>query len=168
MVNIVSDRREAFRAKMKMEIMDFSGKVLWNKTVPVSMGANTSTAFFKTTTKELVNNLDTTKIVFSVKLLQGNKLLASNLCYFSSPKDLKLPIPTIKKDIILTDQGYTITLTSDKLVKDLYLDTDEKGWFSDNYFDMIPGEKVTVSFKTKEKQRISVIGLKLHSLTDSY
>jgi Beta-galactosidase/beta-glucuronidase len=168
MVNVVSDSREAFKAKMEMKILDFSGKQLWSKSIPVNMTANTSTEFFKTTTKELVNKLDTTRIVFSVKLVQGNKLLASNLCYFSSPKDLKLQKPVITKLITVSDQGYSIMLTSDKLVKDLYLDTDEKGLFSDNYFDLLPGEKVTVSFKTKEKINNFGDKLKLYSLTDSY
>jgi len=168
LVNVVSDKRETFKAKMEMKILDFSGKQLWSKTVPVNMTANTSTEFFKTTTKELVNKMDTTQIVFSVKLTEGNKLIASNLCYFSSPKDLKLPKPTITKIVTVSDQGYSISLSSDKLVKDLYLNTEEKGQFSDNYFDLLPGEKVTVIFKTKEKVENFGDKLKLFSLTDSF
>ena len=168
LVNVVSDKRETFKAKMEMKILDFSGKQLWSKTVPVNMAANTSTEFFKTSTKELVNKMDTTQIVFSVKLLDGSKLIASNFSYFSSPKDLKLPKPTITKVVAVSDQGYSITLSSDKLVKDLYLDTEEKGQFSDNYFDILPGEKVTVTFKTKEKIENLGDKLKLISLTDSY
>jgi beta-mannosidase len=168
MVNVVSDSKEPFKASLEMKILDFSGKQLWSKNVPVSMAANTSTAFFKTTTKELVDKLDTTQIVFSVKLLQGNKLLASNLSYFSAPKDLKLQKPVITKLVAVSEQGYSITLTSDKLVKDLYLDIDEKGMFSDNYFDLLPGEKMIVSFKTKEKTDNFGEKLKLFSLTDSY
>jgi beta-mannosidase len=167
-VNVISDSRESFKAKMEMKILDFGGKQLWSKTIPVNMSANTSTEFFKATTKELVNNMDTTQIVFSVRLLQGSKLLASNLCYFSAPKDLKLQKPVITKLVTESDQGYSITFVSDKLVKDLYLDTDEKGLLSDNYFDLLPGEKVTVSFKTKEKIENFGEKLKLFSLTDSY
>jgi beta-mannosidase len=168
MINVVSDSREAFQAKMEMEILDFDGKQLWSKTIPINMMANTSTAFFKTTTKELVNNLDTTQIVFTVKLLKGNQLLASNLYYFSSPKDLKLQKPVITKVVTVSDQGYSIALTSDKLVKDLYLDTDEMGRFSDNYFDLLPGEKVILGFKTKEKIDNFGDKIRLYSLTDSY
>jgi beta-mannosidase len=168
MVNVVSDRREAFKAKLEMKIMDFNGKQLWSKTVPVNMAANTSTSFFKTATKELVNKLDTTQIVFSAKLSDGKKLIASNLIYFSSPKDLKLPKPAITKVVAASAEGYSITLSSDKLVKDLYLDTDVNGLFSDNYFDILPGEKVTVTFKTKEKSDNFGDILKLFSLTDSF
>lgn len=168
MVNVVSDSREAFKAKMEMNILDFSGKKLWSKTIPVNMGANTSTEFFKMTTSELVNKMDTTQIVFSVKLLKGNQVIASNLCYFSAPKDLKLQKPAITKLVTVSEQGYSITLSSDKLARDVYLDTDEKGRFSDNYFDLLPGEKVTVNFKTKEKIENFGDKVKLFSLTDSF
>jgi beta-mannosidase len=168
MVNVVSDSREAFKAKMEMNILDFSGKTIWSKTIPVNMGANTSTAFFKAKTNELLNKLDTTQIVFSVKLLKGNQIIASNLCYFSAPKDLKLQNPVITKLVTVTELGYSITISSDKLARDLYLDTDEKGRFSDNYFDLLPGEKVTVNFKTKEKIENFGDKLKLFSLTDSF
>lgn len=168
MVNVVSDSREAFKAKMEMNILDFSGKKLWSKAIPVNMGANTSTAFFKMTTSELVNKMDTSQIVFSVKLLKDNQVIASNLCYFSAPKDLKLQKPVIAKLVTVSEQGYSITLSSDKLARDVYLDTDEKGRFSDNYIDLLPGEKVTVNFKTKEKIENFGDKVKLFSLTDSF
>lgn len=167
-LNVVSDKRESFSAKAEMKIVDFNGKVLWTKNVPVNIPANTSKECFKINTNELVNKMDTTQIVFSVKLLKGDKLIASNVCYFSEPKDLKLLKPEITRAVKETADGYSITLTADKLVKDLYLDTDLKGWFSDNSFDLLPGEKVTVSFKTKEKVENFGEKLKLFSLTDSY
>ena len=112
--------------------------------------------------------MDTTHIVFSVKLLKGDNMLANNLCYFSEPKNLKLLKPEITRVIKETGDGYSITFSTDKLVKDLYLDTDLKGWFSDNCFDLIPGEKRTVNFKTNEKTDNFGEKLKLVSLTDSY
>jgi beta-mannosidase len=168
MIHIVSDKQEAFNAKIEMRILDFSGKTLWSKSMPVNVAVNTSEEMFKIKTSELVQKLDTTQIVLTVKLLNGTKLLASNLCYFSSPKDLKLQKPQITKLITSTDQGYSITLSTDKLVKNLFLSTDEKGHFSDNYFDLIPGEKVIVNFTTKEKIEKFEDKLTLFSLIDSY
>ncbi len=134
-----------------MKILDFNGKVLWTKNVPVNIPANTSRECFKINTNELVKNMDTTQIVFSVKLLKGDNLLANNLYYFSEPKNLKLLKPEITRVIKETGDGYSITFTADKLVKDLYLDTDLKGWFSDNCFDLLPGEKVTVTLRLKRR-----------------
>jgi len=45
--------------------------------------------------------------------------------------------------------GFDITLKADKLAKNVYLQMgDEEGFFSDNYFDMLPGESVTINLKT--------------------
>jgi beta-mannosidase len=167
-LSVVSDKQESFSAKAEMKILDFDGKVLWSKNVAVNIPANTSKECFKINTNELVNKMDTTQIVFSVKLLKGNELLASNVSYFSEPKNLKLPKSEITKEIKEKEDGYSITLTSDKLVKDLCMDTDLEGWFSDNCFDLLPGEKVTLSFKTKNKTESFGEKLTFFSLTDSY
>lgn len=167
-LSVVSDKRDSFSAKAEMKILDFNGKILWSKNVPANIPANTSKECFKINTNELIKNMDTTQIVFSVKLLTGDKLLAYNLCYFTEPKNLKLPKSEIIKVIKEIEDGYSITLSSEKLVKDLYIETDLKGWFSDNCFDILPGEKVTVSFKTKEKTENFGEKLKLFSLIDSY
>jgi beta-mannosidase len=167
-VSVVSDKRDSFSAKAEMKIIDFNGKVLWSKNIPVNVPANASKECFNINTNELVKSMDTTQIVFSVKILKGEKLLASNLCYFSEPKDLKLPESEITKTITETSDGYSITLKANKLVKDLCLTTDLKGWFSDNCFDLLPGEKETVNFTTKEKADNFGEKLKLTSLTDSY
>lgn len=167
-LSVVSDKLDSFSAKAEMRILDFTGKVLWSKNVPANIPANTSKECFKINTNDLVKNLDTTQVVFSVKLLKGDKLLASNVYYFAEPKNLKLQKTEITRVIKETGDGYSITLSADKLVKDLYLDTDLKGRFSDNCFDLLPGEKVTVNFKTDEKNASFGEKLKVVSLIDSY
>jgi beta-mannosidase len=167
-IHIVSDKLEAFKTNLEMKIIDFNGKILWRKTMAVNMASNTSQEVFKIKTTELIHNFDTSQIVFIADLIQGNKLLASNQFYFSSPKDLKLQKAQITKVIKVTDNGYSIMLTSDKLVKNLFLSTDEKGRFSDNYFDLLPGEKVQINFTTNEKIEKFEDKLILFSLIDSY
>jgi len=167
-VHVVSDKLEAFKAKAELSILDFSGKKLWSKTLPVNVPANTSVEIFKIKTNELVASFDTTQIIFTVKLVDGNKLLASNLGYFSAPKDLKLQKPNITKFISATDHGYSIVLSTDKLVKNLFLSIDENGHFSDNYFDLLPGEKAIINFTSKEKIEKFEEKLLLFSLIDSY
>ncbi|HVN56788.1 MAG TPA: glycoside hydrolase family 2 protein [Bacteroidales bacterium] len=167
-LSVVSDKQQAFSARIEMKILDFSGKMLWSKNIPVSVPANTSKECFKIGTGELIGKMDTTRIVFTVRLVSGNKVLASNACYFSEPKYLNLEKTEITKVINRTVDGYSITLSADKLVKDLCLEAGLTGWFSDNCFDLIPGEKVTVTFRTKETSDNFGEKLGLFSLVDSY
>jgi len=47
------------------------------------------------------------------------------------------------------DNGFNIALRTDKLAKNIYLQIgDEDGFFSDNYFDMLPSDKITINLKT--------------------
>lgn len=46
------------------------------------------------------------------------------------------------------NEGYQISLQSSNLAKNVYLHTEAAGAFSDNYFDLLPGERKTVLFKT--------------------
>ena len=65
------------------------------------------------------------------------------------------------------DGGYTITIQTDKLAKNLYLETDKKGFISDNYFDLLPGESKTIEFKTESKS-FDINNLKVKTIIDSY
>ena len=46
------------------------------------------------------------------------------------------------------DGYYDVTFSAEKLVKNLFVSTGYEGFFSDNYFDLLPGETKTVRFYT--------------------
>ena len=48
-----------------------------------------------------------------------------------------------------TKEGFTIELKSNTLQKDVFLFTDAKGHFSDNFFDLMPNQPVKIEFKTE-------------------
>ena len=62
------------------------------------------------------------------------------------PKDLKL-LPTKVETKV---EGYNIEVTSDRYARSVFLslDGDPDHHFSDNYFDLLPGEEHTVSEAT--------------------
>ena len=74
-----------------------------------------------------------------------------SIFYFVKPKELNLPKATINKKIIKTKNGFSITLKSTILQKDVFLFTNEKGHFSDNFFDLMPNETKILEFKTNAK-----------------
>ena len=89
--------------------------------------------------------------------------------YFTPLKELNLPRAEIKSVIQKTKNGYKISLSSDKLVKNILLTSPGiDGFFSDNYFDILPGQTVEVTFETKELIGDFKDMLNLVSLVDSY
>lgn len=61
--------------------------------------------------------------------------------FFVKPKDLKLSKPNIK---INTIDPFTIEITTDVLAKNVVLSSQQDVFFSDNYFDVLPHQKVVV------------------------
>jgi len=87
--------------------------------------------------------------------------------YFKDIKDLQLPKPTITNTVTQTKTGYVVTVTSDKLAKNIYLQTEKNGYFTDNYFDLLPGESKTVEFKSQSFGFTSK-NLKISTIVDSF
>ena len=69
--------------------------------------------------------------------------------YFTKPKALNLPKAAIEKQITKTANGFSFTLKSTGLQKDVFLFTNKKGHFSDNFFDLEPNKIKTLFFETE-------------------
>ena len=79
---------------------------------------------------------------------------------------LNLPSAQLSHVIEKNGDNYTITVSSAKLAKNVFLQTDALGHFSDNYFDLLPGESRKITF-TPKKGRLED-GFALKSLRDTY
>jgi beta-mannosidase len=150
-VGIVNDRLEDINAEMKLKLMDFDGKVIWESASLVTVGANSSKDFYEVNKAEFEqehrNELDHT--VFVCELVENGNTLSKNAFFFKPFKELKIPTPKVEYNISKTENGFDIDLKTDKLAKNVYLQiADEQGFFSDNYFDLLPNENVSVKLKT--------------------
>lgn len=77
------------------------------------------------------------------------ELLADQIHFLTYPKNMNLPEAPIDIKVNKRKGGiYRITLTSTVLAKDVQLTPSQNvaGHFSDNYFDILPGEKKVVTF----------------------
>jgi len=80
----------------------------------------------------------------------GDTVLSRRLFYLVPPKKLALPRTDVRVLAKQVNDGYELTLHSPKLAKNVYLRAAAEGRFSDNYFDLLPGERRTVLFKTEQ------------------
>ena len=82
-----------------------------------------------------------------------------------------MPKPTISTEVTKTRDGFKISLVSDKFARAVYLSaTDSDGFFSDNYFDLLPGKKVEVEFRTRAPLAPTDFRnrLKIRSMVDAF
>ncbi|MCX6307054.1 MAG: glycoside hydrolase family 2 protein [Bacteroidetes bacterium] len=169
-VYITTDDPKFNRAIMTVKVLDFAGTLYSDEGFTVDIPENSSLVYYDTLQSALLGKLNPKEVMLLVTFkslgIMGTQV--KNTLYFVSPKDLELPVPTIEKKVTATPTGYNIHLSCDKLVKNLYLSTSVKGEFSDNYFDMLPGESIDVQFTTPKKNAKMAELIVVKSLTDSY
>lgn len=170
-VGIVNDRLEPVKAELRMRLVDFDGKVIWEEASLLDIPANSSDDYFDVNRNELrfkyrkVIN----EVVFVTEIVENGTIISQNKYYFEPFKNLKIETPSVEHQIVKSDNGFDIILNTDKLAKNVYLQIgDEEGFFSDNYFDLLPNEKVTVNLKTDiSEEKLNEV-LTLRTLDDAF
>jgi beta-mannosidase len=153
---IVNDTFEGLNGILNMKVIDFKGNDIWSNSQEISVGENTSQQVYSIPNV----NIDRKNYVYITKF-NG----AKSLYFFSNPKDLNLPKGMINKEITKTETGFSITLKSEVLQKDVFLFSKNKGHFSDNFFDLLPNESITIEFKS---EATSLDDLQIKSLNSVY
>lgn len=146
---VVSDKLEAIEGQLEVEIVDFNGKILQSFSEKVSIDPNNSTQIWSKKEKTLLKDGNPGEVLARVNLTTSGKELANYLWYFVPPKDLGLKKPDMTFNIQKINGTAEITLKSNTLVKDLMLYLPEKQiHFSENFFDVIPGETYKIKVET--------------------
>jgi beta-mannosidase len=148
-VDIINDKLTEIKAQLVIKVLDFSGNEIRKEVKEVTVPANSSNTFFTARTFQFLMNLQPRTQFLVVELVESEKIISDNTLYFRPIKDILLPKPNVKYEVNAVDGGFEITLNSDQLAKNLYMTIgDEEGFFSDNYFDLIPGKTVKVKLET--------------------
>ncbi len=148
-IYIVSDSLKELKGKLQMELMDFNGKVLADKTTDVTVPANSS-AIYATLDNDFLNRIDTANTLLECSFMGRKKLF-----YFTKPKNLNLPKAKVEVQL---QEDNTLLLKTDKLAKNVYLQM-QGATFSGNYFDMLPGEIKTVKWAGKKEGELTITTL---------
>jgi beta-mannosidase len=170
-VGIVNDRLEPLKAELNLRLVDFDGQVVWEEAHLVDVPANSSDDYYDVNKNELrfKYRKEINQLVFTAELLENGEVLSRNYYYFLPFKNLKVPTPTIEHTVSKTNDGYDITVQTDKLAKNVYLQMgDEDGFFSDNYFDLLPGEKPIINLKSNiSEDKLNEV-LTIRTLNDAF
>ena len=148
---------------LNIQVIDFNGKVLHKFSEKVSAKANSSEVVKVLNADDLVTEEQKKNTVVHAWLSDNKgKVISTRDYFFHWPNKLNLPETNIKSSIKYTDGKYTITLSSKKLAKDVFIEIPTLGAkFSDNYFTLLPGEKkvieiISPELKAKDKTEISI------------
>lgn len=168
-IYVVSDSLSGIKGKLTVRVMDLDGKDLRVDTSHITIPANMSQVVFGMKKKDFLKGMDPSKILVETILTKDNVELSSNLFNFVPFREVKLIKPAISVKVLPKGSNYEITLSTDKPALNVCLTSaNGDGWFSDNYFNLLPGKEVTVRFVPSESCQGFEKGLSVISLVDSY
>jgi beta-mannosidase len=165
----VSNFLKGMDAILLAKLIDFKGKSLYVKQIPVVMNPNTVTLLLSVKESEILKYADKAECCLIIQLNQPSKSLSNNIMYFTDPKDLHLSKTKINLDVSKTAKGVTLNLKSDMLAKNVWIETISKvSYCSDNNFDLLPDKKMKIEIRYPGTKDEFLKDLKIYTLADSY
>jgi beta-mannosidase len=170
-VFVVSDRLQPAVAQLNLSLLDFEGNTLWAQRQDTEIAALNSKSYSTIPLKTLLAGKNAKEVFLFAEVLVDGKTVSSNKHFFEAYKALSLPRAQISFDVVSARGGFKVTLTADKFARAVYLSAPSyTGFFTDNYFDLMPGQKVEVQFRTGGAIRLSDFRdqLKVRSMADAF
>ena len=171
-IHVVSDRLEPKEAELSWKLMDFEGKIISHLEKKISIPANSAKMVLEIPASELItDSLRANHLLYVAVKNMEEKILSENILYFDKVKNLDLPDPGLSWSVKKERDYFDITITTERLAKNVFLQENGiEGFFTDNYFDMLPGQSITVTFTSESRLNISdfIDNLEVLSIIDSY
>ena len=162
----LSDELKEYKnATLQLKVMDFNGKVLNKKEVKGEVPANASVVFHKEAYNVLATNPTNTLLLMTLKDQKG-KVLSEEIYYFNHPKDQELPVAKVSYKVKQLDGKCEVTLSTKQLARDIFIEIPFQGArFSDNFFDLLPGQTKKIVICSDEIKKNEPVELKIRHLT---
>lgn len=167
----VSDQSPSPTGRLKLRLLDFQGQLRWEQDTAVALPNNNAAIVWEKPVATLADTNLAKQVVLVADLFDDqNHLVHQNLIYLVSPKQLELP-KTVQFNTAIRWENdcFVIRLQTDQLAKNVYLESgaEQEGFFSDNYFDLLPGVPVEVTF-TPRQGKMEQLDLRITPLQKTY
>lgn len=147
----VNDRLEEQTLTLQVRGLAFDGDVLSDITqIGTRINPDSSRIIWQGSVKNIIKKQKPENALVEILLRDSTgKKVYRRFLYLVPPKKLSLPRANITMTVESINEGYKLTLSSKRLAKNVFIGTEVNGFFSDNYFDLLPDEEKVVVFKTE-------------------
>jgi beta-mannosidase len=171
-VYIVSDRLHPVHGALDVRIIELkSGQVVYERKSNVTLPANSSSVRFRASIETLLTGRDAGEVVVHARFTETQGKVAtirSNNYFLCRYKDIDFPKASIRASSVAAHDGYDVTVKSDAFARGVFLSIEgTDNFFSDNYFDLLPGEEVTIHVTTSLNKADFDKQLKIEHLADA-
>jgi beta-mannosidase len=144
-VSLISDATTSTEAVWRMRALDVDGKVLATTETPATLAPLSATPVATLPDATLFAGGDPARTIAVAELLVDGRV-TSRVLLSAAPKTMTLPDP----GLTATWETNRLTLTATNLARAVWLDFGKvEATPSDNAFDLLPGESVTVTVASK-------------------
>lgn len=165
-VMMISDRNKKVRGKLKVTLMDFSGKKVLQMNRTLKLPPNASVSVLGMTIQELGIQPFSPNHLVHIQFLT-KKQSYENIHYFAPLGKLALKPADLRIKVSSIPGGFEIEIKSDVLVKNVLPAMKyDSAHFSDKYFDILPGKARVIHCHTKLGQNDFLEQFHLKSFTD--
>ena len=165
-VNIVTDRRTPAKGKFTITAMTLDGKPFMTKSFDYTAKPLTSTEVFSSNVADLLDGRNRGDVIFYTTFTTGDRTY-DNVGFSTKQKHMNYTAPDYTLDVAKAGDGFDVTIGSDVFARGVFLSLDGiDNFFSDNYFNIMPGSKRTIHVTTPLNEQDFCNQLKLISMGD--
>lgn len=155
---------------LRIKLIDFEGKIRKEFHKDVKVEANKSMLIKSIPTTIFANEEVQKNTFIKVEIVNSQgKIITKDHFFYHWPLKLNLPNTEIKTSVKHEDGKYTISLKSEKLAKNVFIEIPILGAkFSDNFFDLLPNEEKIIEITAPELSKTSPTNFTIKHLKQTY
>jgi beta-mannosidase len=142
----ISDRLVPTLAHLRLRVLTFAGQALAIHESDLSLPGNRSTLIHRAALHRLLGDHPPGQTLVAAELTEGSTRLSRNLLYLTPTRQQRLPLPDLRLEARPEGRKVIVRVHSPQLARNVWLTTPHPGTFSDNHFDLLPGEATEVAF----------------------
>ncbi|MFL2983662.1 MAG: glycoside hydrolase family 2 protein [Candidatus Neomarinimicrobiota bacterium] len=145
--HIVNDQHENYDSTLLIELYKLDGSVVFNKSLDIEIDSFSSNIFYRIERDRLINGHSPSQLYLKAELCVNRCLVSENGLFFVRPKELELEVPDFHHTIEKNNGKFYIAIIANSFLCQLHFRLrNVRGSFSDNFFNMLPKEKVIIEF----------------------
>ncbi|MCX6270349.1 MAG: glycoside hydrolase family 2 protein [Bacteroidetes bacterium] len=149
-VHLINDNPQPVKGKLEINLTDFQGKVYWSRSyLNIEVQTVKNTVFFlaRNDTEPWLNTIGKNNTVLQARFVSEKGTSYESCYYFAKPSELTL-YNDLSYHITGSGPEYTLHLHANKLAKNVWIRIDTTdAVYSDNYFDLMPGQDKGVQIR---------------------
>lgn len=164
-VHLVSDRRDAVKGTFALKAMTLDGKVIWQKEMKTTARPLESRKIFASDIRPILGDHKRGEVIFTTSFVTKDAEPYTNIAYACRQKYMEYSKPQFSIDIQPVEGGFDVTIGSDIFARGVFLSLDGiENFFSDNYFDILPGDERKIRVNTSISYNDFIKQLKVNSI----